>query len=268
MTALPAAPAAARRAAACGADREALRARGCLPQPAGDPHAAARLAGDALHLDHRAQRGASRRRHPRHRVHRVRQACRACGPGGCCAARCAVAASSCCCTCSSPGARAWLRARHGASQARLRPRARARPAMAVHQRAYRAGAARARDGCAVRFRAPPRGRRSATTAGISRCRKARAPMPRATLPRACRRSSSVPARATCCATGMYAGYAAVADHAARSPGLKVLLCGGRTPLEQRTAAQIAARMRAPCTNLAGAIRCRSSMRCSAARGRC
>jgi heptosyltransferase I len=48
------------------------------------------------------------------------------------------------------------------------------------------------------------------------------------------------------------GYAAVADHAARALGLKVLLCGGRTPLEQRTAAQIAAHMRAPCTNLAGA----------------
>ena len=47
--------------------------------------------------------------HFRHRVHRVRQACRAGGPGGTCAARCAVDASSCCCTCSSPGARAWSR---------------------------------------------------------------------------------------------------------------------------------------------------------------
>ena len=32
-----------------------------------------------------------------------------------------------------------------------------------------------------------------------------------------------------------AGYAAVGDHAARNLGLRVLICGGRTALEQRTA---------------------------------
>jgi heptosyltransferase I len=48
-----------------------------------------------------------------------------------------------------------------------------------------------------------------------------------------------------------AGYAAVGAHAVRKLGLKVLICGGRTPLEQRTAAEIAARMRAPATNLVG-----------------
>jgi heptosyltransferase I len=47
------------------------------------------------------------------------------------------------------------------------------------------------------------------------------------------------------------GYAAVGDHAAQSLKLKVLICGGRTPLEQRMGAEIAARMRAPCTNLVG-----------------
>jgi len=48
-----------------------------------------------------------------------------------------------------------------------------------------------------------------------------------------------------------AGYAAVGDHAARHLGLKVLICGGRTPVEQRMGEEIAARMRAPCTNLVG-----------------
>jgi heptosyltransferase I len=47
------------------------------------------------------------------------------------------------------------------------------------------------------------------------------------------------------------GYAIVGDHAAHELGLKVLLCGGRTPLEQRFGEEIAARMRAPCTNLIG-----------------
>jgi heptosyltransferase I len=48
-----------------------------------------------------------------------------------------------------------------------------------------------------------------------------------------------------------AGYATVADHAARQLGLKVLICGGRTPLEQRMGEEIVARMRAPCLNLVG-----------------
>jgi heptosyltransferase I len=48
-----------------------------------------------------------------------------------------------------------------------------------------------------------------------------------------------------------AGYAAVGDHAAQSLKLKVLICGGRTPLEQRMGAEIAARMRAPSVNLVG-----------------
>jgi heptosyltransferase I len=48
-----------------------------------------------------------------------------------------------------------------------------------------------------------------------------------------------------------AGYAAVADHAARRLGLKVLICGGRTPREQRMGEEIVARMRAPCVNLVG-----------------
>jgi heptosyltransferase I len=48
-----------------------------------------------------------------------------------------------------------------------------------------------------------------------------------------------------------AGYAAVGDHAAQSLKLKVLICGGRTLLEQRMGEEIAARMRAPCTNLVG-----------------
>lgn len=48
-----------------------------------------------------------------------------------------------------------------------------------------------------------------------------------------------------------AGYAAVGDYAARQLGLKVLICGGRTPLEQRMGAEIAARMQSACTNLVG-----------------
>ena len=48
-----------------------------------------------------------------------------------------------------------------------------------------------------------------------------------------------------------AGYAAVGDHAAQSLKLKVLICGGRTPREQRMGEEIAARMRAPCVNLVG-----------------
>jgi heptosyltransferase I len=48
-----------------------------------------------------------------------------------------------------------------------------------------------------------------------------------------------------------AGYAAVGDYAARKLGLKVLICGGRTPLEQRMGAEIAARMQSACTNLVG-----------------
>lgn len=47
-----------------------------------------------------------------------------------------------------------------------------------------------------------------------------------------------------------AGYAAVGDHAARR-GLKVLICGGRTPLEAAMGAEIVARMREPCTNVVG-----------------
>jgi heptosyltransferase I len=47
------------------------------------------------------------------------------------------------------------------------------------------------------------------------------------------------------------GYAIVGDHAAHELGLEVVLCGGRTPLEQRIGQEIAARMRAPCTNLIG-----------------
>jgi len=48
-----------------------------------------------------------------------------------------------------------------------------------------------------------------------------------------------------------AGYAQVGDHAVRRLGMKVLICGGRTPLEQRMGAQIAAEMRSACTNLVG-----------------
>jgi heptosyltransferase I len=48
-----------------------------------------------------------------------------------------------------------------------------------------------------------------------------------------------------------AGYAQVGDHAVRQLGMKVLICGGRTPLEQRMGAEIAAGMRSACTNLVG-----------------
>ena len=50
--------------------------------------------------------------------------------------------------------------------------------------------------------------------------------------------------------GMKAGYAAVGDHAV-GLGLRVVICGGRTALEQRMGEEIAARMRAPCTNAVG-----------------
>jgi heptosyltransferase I len=48
-----------------------------------------------------------------------------------------------------------------------------------------------------------------------------------------------------------AGYAAVADHAARSFGLKAVICGGRTEPEQRAGQDIAKLMREPYTNLVG-----------------
>jgi len=48
-----------------------------------------------------------------------------------------------------------------------------------------------------------------------------------------------------------AGYASVGDYAARELGLQVLICGGRTELERRIGAEIAARMREPCANLIG-----------------
>jgi heptosyltransferase I len=47
-----------------------------------------------------------------------------------------------------------------------------------------------------------------------------------------------------------AGYAAVGDHAV-GLGLKVVICGGRTPLERRMGEEIASRMRAPSTNAVG-----------------
>jgi heptosyltransferase I len=48
-----------------------------------------------------------------------------------------------------------------------------------------------------------------------------------------------------------AGYAAVADHAVRNLGLRVIICGGRTELEQRAGKDIAGLMREQCTNLVG-----------------
>jgi heptosyltransferase I len=48
-----------------------------------------------------------------------------------------------------------------------------------------------------------------------------------------------------------AGYAEVGDYAARRLGMKVLICGGRTPLEQRMGAEISARMQSACSNLVG-----------------
>ena len=47
------------------------------------------------------------------------------------------------------------------------------------------------------------------------------------------------------------GYAAVADHAVAKHGMQVLLCGGRSELEQEYGARIAGLMREPCNNLVG-----------------
>jgi hypothetical protein len=47
------------------------------------------------------------------------------------------------------------------------------------------------------------------------------------------------------------GYAAVADHAVSKHGLRVLICGGRSALEQEYGARIAGLMRQPCVNLVG-----------------
>lgn len=46
-------------------------------------------------------------------------------------------------------------------------------------------------------------------------------------------------------------YAALADHAVAQHGMEVLLCGGRSALEQEYGRQIAASMRHPCRNLIG-----------------
>jgi heptosyltransferase I len=46
-------------------------------------------------------------------------------------------------------------------------------------------------------------------------------------------------------------YAQVADHAVKSLGLKVILCGGRSDLEQRMGEEITRRMRNPCENVIG-----------------
>jgi heptosyltransferase I len=46
-------------------------------------------------------------------------------------------------------------------------------------------------------------------------------------------------------------YATVADHAAARHGLRVLLCGGRSPLEVEYGERIAGSMRQPCVNLVG-----------------
>jgi heptosyltransferase I len=46
-------------------------------------------------------------------------------------------------------------------------------------------------------------------------------------------------------------YAAVADHAATTHGLRVALCGGRSDLERRTVDAIAAAMRSPVLDLVG-----------------
>jgi len=48
-----------------------------------------------------------------------------------------------------------------------------------------------------------------------------------------------------------AGYAAIADHAVVRHGLRVLICGGPSPLEREYGARIAALMRQPCVNLVG-----------------
>jgi heptosyltransferase I len=47
------------------------------------------------------------------------------------------------------------------------------------------------------------------------------------------------------------GYAAVADHAATRHGLRVLVCGGPSPLELEYGARIESLMRTPCVNLVG-----------------
>jgi heptosyltransferase I len=47
------------------------------------------------------------------------------------------------------------------------------------------------------------------------------------------------------------GYAAVADHAASRHGLRVLICGGPSPLELDYGARIESLMRRPCVNLVG-----------------
>ena len=46
-------------------------------------------------------------------------------------------------------------------------------------------------------------------------------------------------------------YALVADHAASRHGMRVLVCGGRSPLELQYGERIAELMRSPCSNLAG-----------------
>jgi heptosyltransferase I len=46
-------------------------------------------------------------------------------------------------------------------------------------------------------------------------------------------------------------YAAVADHAAARHGLRVLICGGPSPLEKEYGARIESLMRQPCVNLVG-----------------
>lgn len=46
-------------------------------------------------------------------------------------------------------------------------------------------------------------------------------------------------------------YAAVADHAVTRHGMRVLLCGGPSPLELEYGARIAGAMRQPCSNLVG-----------------
>lgn len=47
------------------------------------------------------------------------------------------------------------------------------------------------------------------------------------------------------------GYAAVADHAVVTHGLRVLLCGGRSEIELEYGARVASLMRQPCVNLVG-----------------
>jgi len=46
-------------------------------------------------------------------------------------------------------------------------------------------------------------------------------------------------------------YAQVADYAAKTLGLKVMLCGGRSEIERRTGEEIARLMRQPCNNTIG-----------------